>query len=308
MGQELAGGMQRHEGIDITTNREQHNNYQDSIAKDTIDDISFIMDTYHDSSLATSNSHNTATLKNSNFNLSKNNEEFKGLDKEQGDNLTATDGAKISRYVYKDDPRAKLPKHIKEIINEATLNKYGLSKKDLVNSETGFKSSVYINKQTGEVTYGIAGTDGLDYNDIKANLAQGTGLPTDAYNQAISNGVKFNNAIQKLGAYGSVTGHSLGGGEAAAISKKTGLEAKTYNAAGVHKLTVRNTKDKGNIDNYTMKHDLLTNLQNNNSYLPKALGRQHVLEPTKNTSLIQNIKDGHSIKTIVKHSNLKDEK
>ena len=108
---------------------------------------------------------------------------------------------KISRYVYKDDPRAKLPKHIKEIINEATLNKYGLSKKDLVNSETGFKSSVYINKQTGEVTYGIAGTDGLDYNDIKANLAQGTGLPTDAYNQAISNGVKFNNAMTLIMSY-----------------------------------------------------------------------------------------------------------
>ena len=100
MGQELAGGMQRHEGIDITTNREQHNNYQDSIAKDTIDDISFIMDTYHDSSLATTNSHNTKTSNPSVFNLNANNNEFKGLDKELGDNsiymhsgkVVATDG------------------------------------------------------------------------------------------------------------------------------------------------------------------------------------------------------------------------
>jgi hypothetical protein len=86
MGQEFAGGIQKAKGIDITTNRDQHNNYQDAIAKDTVDDVIFIMDTYHDKELATTNSHNTATSTNSNFNLEANNDEFKGLDKEMGDN------------------------------------------------------------------------------------------------------------------------------------------------------------------------------------------------------------------------------
>ena len=86
LGQEFAGAMQIKKGIDITTNRVQHNNYQDSISNDTVGDISFIMNTYHNKSLAKTNTHNQTTSVNSVFNLADNNSEFKGLDKELGDN------------------------------------------------------------------------------------------------------------------------------------------------------------------------------------------------------------------------------
>lgn len=111
-----------------------------------------------------------------------------------------------------------------------------------------------------------------------------------------------------MGVKASVTGHSLGGGAAAAVSERTGLEAKTYNAAGVHPFTVINGEGTSNIDNYYMKYDPLTNIQNKRLELPVASGRQHQLNSTKDVSTIQNIKDGHSIKTIVNHSDLKDEK
>ena len=58
----------------------------------------------------------------------------------------------------------------------------------------------------------------------------------------------------------------------------------------------------------TVQHYPLTNLQNNNYYLPHALGKQHELEPTGDKSLLKNIKEGHSINTIIEKSNLKDEK
>ena len=46
LGQELGGSYQKSEGIDITTDREQHNNYQDVVAQDTINDISFLSNNY----------------------------------------------------------------------------------------------------------------------------------------------------------------------------------------------------------------------------------------------------------------------
>ncbi|NQY53858.1 MAG: hypothetical protein HRT42_09850 [Campylobacteraceae bacterium] len=87
LGQEFAGAMQIKKGIDITTNRVQHNNYQDSISNDTVGDISFIMNTYHNKSLSKTNTHNQTTSVNSVFNLADNNSEFKGLDKSKGDNF-----------------------------------------------------------------------------------------------------------------------------------------------------------------------------------------------------------------------------
>ncbi|MDB4257422.1 DUF726 domain-containing protein [Arcobacteraceae bacterium] len=86
LGQELAAGIQKAEGIDITTNRIQHNNYQDMIAQDAVDDIAFSLANNYETSMATSNTNNQATVNPSVFNLSANNKEFKGLDKEKGDN------------------------------------------------------------------------------------------------------------------------------------------------------------------------------------------------------------------------------
>lgn len=237
--------------------------------------------------------------------LANNNEEFDKVDVTNGDDLTAKDGAKISKHVYKDDKSFELPKYIQELNDEDSLNVFGLSKKDLVNDKTGFKSGVYMNTNTGEVTYGYAGTD-PKLNDIVTDVLQGVGITPSAYKQAIDNAVKFDEATQKLGVKASLTGHSLGGGQAAAASEKTGLEAKTYNAAGVHPITVINGKGTENIDNYYMSHDPLSNVQIFVPSVPSASGIQHQLEPQKSQSTIQNIMKGHSIDTIIDNSNLKD--
>jgi len=223
-----------------------------------------------------------------------------------GDDLSAKDGAKISQHVYQSD-NSQLPNHIQEITDEVTLNQYGLNNKDLMNDKIGFKSGLYINTETGEVTYAIAGTDGLDAQDIVTNAFQGMGFTTDSYQQGIDNAVKFDEATQEQGVRASLTGHSMGGGIAAAASEKTGLEAKTYNAAGVHPVTVVFGEGTENIDNYVMRHDPLTNVQNFHPLLPDASGTQHMLNPLGNKSTSQNIKEGHSIDTIIEFSDIKDE-
>ena len=121
--------------------------------------------------------------------------------------------------------------------------------------------------------------------------------------------MKFNEATKYLARESSVAGHSLGGGHAAAASEKTGLEAKTYNAAGVHPFTVIFGEGTDNIDNYYIRYDPLSNIQNGLFIFPDASGRQHELQPkNKDDSTLQKIKDGHLIETIHQSPDLKGEK
>jgi hypothetical protein len=292
--------------MDQQSNIQSEEAYSNNFGENLSSYTEFVLDITNQGSMAQTNNHTQPQSVVEYIQLQQNNSEFTWLDKAVGDNLSVKDGADISKHVYKDDQKFKLPQYIQEVIDETTLNKYGLSQKDLINEKTGFKSAVYVNKITGEVTYAYAGTDGLDSKDIRTNLIQGVGLTSDAYRQAIANAIKFNDATQKLGVKASLTGHSLGGGEAAAASEKTSLEAKTYNAAGVHPITVISGKGTNNIDNYYMKHDPLTNLQNSYLILPDASGKQHQINPQESSSILQNIKDGHSIDTIINNSNLKD--
>jgi filamentous hemagglutinin len=94
LGQEFAGAIQNVNGIDITQNREIHNEYQNSIAKDTVDDISFVMSNYYNSSMSNTNNHNIGLVTqmpsvfNRDNSLILNNSEFSSLDKAKGDDLT----------------------------------------------------------------------------------------------------------------------------------------------------------------------------------------------------------------------------
>ena len=311
LGHELTHDMDKQAKIYVSNDLDQNiyaTNFGEDLAFYTQGALSIITG----ESLADTNTHNQgivtsapSVFNSSNAMLNTNNQEFASIDKSGGDDLSAQDGAEISKHVYKDDNIYRLPYFIKEIIDEETLNKYGLSKKDLINEITGFKSGLYINTNTSEVTYAYAGTD-PQWNDLKTDILQAIGLPTKAYKQAIDNAIKFNNATEGLGVKASLTGHSLGGGQAAAASEKTGLEAKTYNAAGVHPFTVINGVGTDNIDNYYMKSDPLTNVQLFIFQLPFASGNQHQLEPINNKSIYQNFMDGHSIDTIRENSNLKD--
>jgi filamentous hemagglutinin len=92
LGQEYAGLYQKSNGVDISTNRDNNNEYQNLVAKNTIDDIKFISSNNNlNVNLNTANPHYNKALENSTpsvFNpIASNNAEFKNLDKDSGDNF-----------------------------------------------------------------------------------------------------------------------------------------------------------------------------------------------------------------------------
>ena len=121
----------------------------------------------------------------------------------------------------------------------------GLNDPKLWNDRTsGYHAGLFENQQ-GQIVMAERGTVPYNsqntgrYGAIQDDLTdwnQSQGKPTAQYTQGMDLSLK----VQKQ--YGSdfihLTGHSLGGGRAAADSAVTGVPADTYNAAGVHANTI----------------------------------------------------------------------
>lgn len=117
-----------------------------------------------------------------------------------------------------------------------------------------------------------------DDGDWLNNVNQGLGRGSVQYNDAISFGKKcvkekiLATADKRL----EISGHSLGGGIAAAVCCVLDAEftditfhAMTFNAAGVHPNTVRPASlTDGVINNFTVEDEILTTLQSYTSTLP----------------------------------------
>jgi Lipase (class 3) len=102
---------------------------------------------------------------------------------------------------------------------------------------SGFHAAVYSDGQ-GNYVVGFAGTDPLDVDgDDLTDVLQGIGVPTVQYKLA----EHLAHQVQDLAGNGHVafTGHSLGGGLAAAAALATGENAVTFNAAGLSDATIR---------------------------------------------------------------------
>ncbi|MDA0589928.1 MAG: DUF2974 domain-containing protein, partial [Planctomycetota bacterium] len=109
--------------------------------------------------------------------------------------------------------------------------------KTYAESTTGFHAVEFENTESGEIVIAFAGTQMLSYQDWINNLQQGLGFSANQYNQAVAL-AKIRKA--DLGANANklaFAGHSLGGGLASAAALATGLNAMTFNAAGIHKNT-----------------------------------------------------------------------
>lgn len=93
--------------------------------------------------------------------------------------------------------------------------------------ETGFDAYACREESTGRVIVAFRGTDGLK-DWVKADIPQPLFLPRQ-YRQ----GLEFAREMKE--AYGdvAVTGHSLGGGIAQFAAARLGLEAWTFNSAGL---------------------------------------------------------------------------
>lgn len=87
LGQEIAGLTQKNENIDITTNREEHNKYQDMVSKDLVKDVEFAL-SLNDNQIDSNTLQTNVNSIEEYLDIQKANSEFALLDKEAGDNLT----------------------------------------------------------------------------------------------------------------------------------------------------------------------------------------------------------------------------
>lgn len=142
-------------------------------------------------------------------------------------------------------------------------------------SKSGFDASFYRNAD-GAVALAFTGSD--EARDWKTNFGQGLGFRDVQYDQAIALGQE---AKQAFGDNLVLTGHSLGGGLAAASGMVNEIPTVTFNASGVHDRTVerygfdaevlKREAAQGLVRSYAVKNEILTHLQEDSFPLKYAM-------------------------------------
>ncbi|NQZ09745.1 MAG: DUF2974 domain-containing protein, partial [Algicola sp.] len=116
---------------------------------------------------------------------------------------------------------------------------------------TGMKAALFIGESGSVLAF--AGTDMLSGADWKANLLQAVGFESAQHTTAFALAKKlYGDANQNL----QFTGHSLGGGIAAAAAIRNGGSATVFNAAGVHNNTLNGAmRSNGSVRYLYSSHD-----------------------------------------------------
>jgi hypothetical protein len=169
--------------------------------------------------------------------------------------------ALLSQHVY--DPSKPPPPGWTPVSKEEDLAKYGLKPSDLSKPPSEFRAQMYepdpkVFGNDMQPTVAFKGTSFDSLEDWKNNGAQGIGVHSDYYNNAVAIGNKLE------GQNVNVTGHSLGGGLASAAGSSGGLNGSTFNAAGLKGGTVGDyggTPKPSDINAYRVEGEILTNLQ-----------------------------------------------
>jgi hypothetical protein len=202
-----------------------------------------------------------------------------------GDKPTPKQAAAMAAHVYGDKSDKILKGGWK-----VSGKDFGIEKN---NSENGLHSQVYERNKRGKTEYVYASAGTEDMTDAKQDALQLLGL-SGQYDISMNNATKISDKLGK-GTELTFTGHSLGGGEAAANAYKTGRDAITFNAAGVSPLTkMENSRSK--VDAYILMTDPLNAAQNNSPALPDVNGTRHYLIPRDVPSLY----NGHSMDNVLK--------
>lgn len=221
------------------------------------------------------------------------------LDRLTRDNV-AVERARLSAHVYHSIALEKkgviIPPEPEpegwHMLDKEELAQLGVTPEMLVDPKSGFKAALYNSsfEQPPKLVVAYAGTE--DIKDWKTNFRQGVGLKDRQYDEAMSLAKTVAKKVKPINM--DITGHSLGGGLASAGSVVTGAKGYTFNAAGLHKNTVRRApygvsgsemREKGAlIDAYRSTSDPLNNLQQTSVVtrgvvLPHALGIDHPLTP-----------------------------
>ncbi|MDD2860829.1 MAG: DUF2974 domain-containing protein [Acidiphilium sp.] len=195
----------------------------------------------------------------------------------------AKDMAQLSTHVYGDDP--SLPDGYRYLDpttedGKNELASLGLTPQRLAPDNSSFRASIYASGPVDNPAYVVAYRGTASLEDWGQNLLQGVGLPSSSYKQAIALGNKLLNTEQNV----SFTGHSLGGGLAAAASVITGQPATTFNAAGLSPATVGGFPAvQTSVTAYNTADDILSTSLDA-SVLPCAYGDRFILPPISNRS------------------------
>jgi hypothetical protein len=150
-------------------------------------------------------------------------------------------------------------------LTDQQLRQVGIEPKLLHDAKSGYDAAIYTDNN-GRYAVAFRGTD--QGKDWKTNLGQGLGFETTQYNLATQLGMQ---AKVAFGDNVVFTGHSLGGGLAAAAMVATDAPGMTFNAAGLtdksmkrlglDPAAVREHVEHGQIRNYQVKGEILTHVQ-----------------------------------------------
>lgn len=183
--------------------------------------------------------------------------------------------ALMSRAAYNDDKNVEILKELAGL---------GWICPNAVQKSNGFYALVFENQARKLIVVAFAGTDPNEADDIKTDGGQAVGLTTNQYEAAKRIVSREIERQRNKGFSVQATGHSLGGGLAAATALVNGVIATTFNPAGVHRNTVggKETLDKGTslITAIRVKGDPLTDLQDRTP-LPDTNGKVYDLEGLK---------------------------
>jgi type VI secretion system secreted protein VgrG len=146
------------------------------------------------------------------------------------------------------------------------LKKYGLKPSDLSPSGSNFRAAIYepdkaIFGDDAKPVLVFKGTENME--DWKNNLQQGLTGKSEHYQRATTIAEKLSDQNIAF----EISGHSLGGGLGSAAAQVSGMDATTFNSAGLNKKTIpqdaisATANPETKINAYRLDGDILTYLQ-----------------------------------------------
>ena len=146
-------------------------------------------------------------------------------------------------------------------VSDTALAAMGIDPALLHKPDIGFEAGLYA-LDTGGYALAFRGTDDWSLartGDSDDNLAQGLGFGSLQHSAATIAAMEVSRAVgaDQL----QVTGHSLGGGLAAAAAGRTGVQATTFNAAGIADASMSGYSlafSDGQVTNYRTTGDILS--------------------------------------------------